>query len=44
MDHLNRWSRGHMECEVRLAHPSADAKPTEGHTTLELGAGTPTWE
>lgn len=33
-----------MECEMRLAHPNADAKPIEGHTTLELGAGTPTRE
>lgn len=25
------------ECEIRVAHPSADAKPTEGHVPLELG-------
>lgn len=41
MDHLNRWRRGHAECEIRVAHPSAEAKPTEGHMALELGAGAP---
>lgn len=30
-----------MECQMRVAHPSADATPTEGHMTLELGARAP---
>lgn len=39
--HLNRWSRGHVEFKMRLAHPRADAKPTEGHGDTGAGAGLP---